>query len=121
MGWSVIWSPKNGQLLKGPSNYFLYAVNLGKAYLSIREWRCLSNTRNDIQGFVWCIGVRQKMNPKLVYMTTYIQFMITEAQKYDQYSAYSLGWRAIEDEILNISVDQYKNQQLYIEAIKRRP
>ena len=118
MGWSVIWSPKNGQLLKGPSNYFLYAVNLGKAYLKVSENDDAYQIQEMIFKDLYDALEYAKMNPKLVYLTTYIQFMITEAQKYDQYSAYSLGWRAIEEEILNISVDQYKNQQLYIEAIK---
>ena len=118
MGWSVIWSPKNSQYLKGPSNYFLYAVNLGKEYLKLSETDNAYQIQEMIFKDLYDALEYAKMNPKLVYMTNYIQFMITEAQKYEQFESCSLGWRVIENEILNIHVDQYKNQQLYIEAIK---
>ena len=117
LGWSIIWSPKNGQLMRGPSNFFIYAVKLAKSYMKTSEDEVYHIQEMVLKDLYDALEYA-KMNSKLVYLTKYIEFMIIEeTQQHDQMITSKCGWKALDDELLKISTNQFKNQQSYIEAI----
>lgn len=121
LGWSLIWSPKNGQLLRGPSNYFLYAVKLAKSYLKVSESSDVYQIQEMILKDLYDALEYAKMNSKLVYMTKYIEFMITEYTGDTtavNINSLCAGWKVLEDGLLVSSIKQYRNQQSYIKVIK---
>lgn len=116
LGWSLIWSPKNGQLMRGPSNYFLYAVKLAKEYLKVSEAEVYQVQEMILKDLCDALEYA-KMNDKLVYMTKYIEFMIAEYTQHTEIGSL-YGWNLLEDDLLESSINQYKNRKSYTEAIK---
>ena len=103
LGWSVIWTPKNGHLMRGPSNYFLYAVKLAKIYLKISE-DDVYQIQEMIFKDLYDALEYANMNSKLVYMTNYIKFMIIEETRQPDIIVTSLnGWKVLEEELLNFA------------------
>ena len=103
--------------MRGPSNYFLYAVKLAKIYLKISE-DDVYQIQEMIFKDLYDALEYANMNSKLVYMTNYIKFMIIEETRQPDSIVTSLnGWKVLEEELLNLSINQSKNHQSYIEAI----
>lgn len=120
LGWSGIWCPKNGQLMKGPSNYFLYAVNLAKEYMketeSIEE---IYQIQEKILKDLYDALEYSKLNEKLVYTTKFIQLLLLkETKDFSSIipSGYD-GWKCLEDFIFELQVDEYRKSSSYVEAI----